>query len=591
MNFQFTSKIKLFTYVLLGLGLLMTVLGVFTEEAHLYTTLCDEQGAKWAQESGVSFPLLSQKNKDMLMKSGDEATGVIVEYYHELPYSTDDLKNKINEAAAKHNLSITYVDLAKHDAHANHEEAAHGEHAVEEVHAEEVVIENADEIIEAVEEHIEEVVEDAHHNDGNAEEAAHHEESHDLVLLLIPHKNEAHHEGGEHGDAHASHGAEHSPVETLTHIIHEEGAFADSHHARSWSNFLINAFFFFGIGLGALFFIALQYATESGWGVVTKRVLEGITAYIPVGAVLLGLVFLASSLGWNHIYHWMDTRLHDPLDEHYDSIIANKAPFLSQWFFWALTLVCFAVFILFARGFRKRSLQEDLEGGTKIHYKNFAKGALFLVLFGYLSSVMSWEWIMSIDTHWFSTLFGWYVFSGIWISGIITILLFIFFLKGKGYLEFVNDSHIHDLGKWMFAVSILWSYLFFSQFMLIWYADIPEEVTYYVARFADYKYILWSMFAINLVLPLVFLMSREAKRSKTTIVILGVVLLLSHWVDVFIMVMPGTVFDHWKIGVLEIGMFLFFAGLFIHVVLRAFTKAPLLVKNHPYLDENLHQHT
>lgn len=591
MNFQFTSKIKLFTYVLLGLGLLMTVLGVFTEEAHLYTTPCDEQGAKWAQESGVSFPLLSQKNKDMLMKSGDEATGVIVEYYHELPYSTDDLKNKINEAAAKHNLSITYVDLAKHDAHANHEEAAHGEHAVEEVHAEEVVIENADEIIEAVEEHIEEVVEDAHHNDGNTEEAAHHEESHDLVWLLIPHKNEAHHEGGDHGDAHASHGAEHSPVETLTHIIHEEGAFADSHHARSWSNFLINAFFFFGIGLGALFFIALQYATESGWGVVTKRVLEGITAYIPVGAVLLGLVFLASSLGWNHIYHWMDESLHDPYSSHYDSIIANKAPFLSQWFFWALTLVCFAVFILFARGFRKRSLQEDLEGGTKIHYKNFAKGALFLVLFGYLSSVMSWEWIMSIDTHWFSTLFGWYVFSGIWISGIITILLFIFFLKGKGYLEFVNDSHIHDLGKWMFAVSILWSYLFFSQFMLIWYADIPEEVTYYVARFADYKYILWSMFAINLVLPLVFLMSREAKRSKTTIVILGVVLLLSHWVDVFIMVMPGTVFDHWKIGVLEIGMFLFFAGLFIHVVLRAFTKAPLLVKNHPYLDENLHQHT
>lgn len=591
MNFQFTSKIKLFTYVLLGLGLLMTVLGVFTEEAHLYTTPCDELGAKWAQESGVTFPLLSQKNKDMLMKSGEEATGVIVEYYHELPYSTDQLKKDIDAAAKEHNLTIEYIDLANHDAHAKHEEAAHEEHAVEEVHAEEAVIENAEEIIEAVEEHIEDVVEEAHHNDGNVEEAAHHEENHDLVWLLIPHKQEAHHEGGEHGDAHASHGEEHSPVETLTHIIHEKGAFTDSHHARSWSNFLINAFFFFGIGLGALFFIALQYATESGWGVVTKRVLEGITAYIPVGAVLLGLVFLASSLGWNHIYHWMDESLHDPYSSHYDSIIANKAPFLSQWFFWALTLVCFAVFILFARGFRKRSLQEDLEGGTKIHYKNFAKGALFLVLFGYLSSVMSWEWIMSIDTHWFSTLFGWYVFSGIWISGIITILLFIFFLKGKGYLEFVNDSHIHDLGKWMFAVSILWSYLFFSQFMLISYANIPEEVTYYVARFADYKFILWSMFAINLILPLVFLMSREAKRSKTTIVILGVILLLSHWVDVFIMVMPGTVFDHWKIGVLEIGMFLFFAGLFIHVVLRAFTKAPLLVKNHPYLDENLHQHT
>ena len=126
---------------------------------------------------------------------------------------------------------------------------------------------------------------------------------------------------------------------------------------------------------------------------------------------------------------------------------------------------------------------------------------------------------MSIDTHWFSTLFGWYVFSGIWISGTIAILLLIFFLKGKGYLEFVKDSHIHDFGEWLFAGSVLWSYLFFSQFMLIWYADIPEEVTYYVARFIDYKFILWSVFAINLILPLVFLMSREAMRSRQTIMI------------------------------------------------------------------------
>jgi len=593
MNFQFTSKIKLFTYILLGVGLLLTVFGVFTEEAHLYTTPCDELGAKWAQESGVTFPLLSQKNKDMLTKSGEEATGVIVEYYHELPYSTEQLKSDIDAAAKEHNLTIEYIDLAKHtEGHAKHEESHEAHATTEESH------ENHDSTTtEAVIEHSEDVVtEDAHHNDGNTEKAEHATEHHELVWLLVPHKMEAHHAEGEHaegghGEEHGSHGAEHSPVETLTHIIHEKGKFLDTHHARSWSNFLVNAFFFFGIGLGALFFIALQYATESGWGVVTKRVLDAITAYIPVGAVTLALVFLASSLGWNHIYHWMDESLHDPFSENYDSIIANKAPFLSQWFFWTLTLVAFAVFILFARGFRKRSLQEDLEGGTKIHFKNFAKGALFLVLFGYLSSAVSWEWIMSIDTHWFSTLFGWYVFSGIWISGIITILLTIFFLKGKGYLEFVNDSHIHDLGKWMFAVSILWSYLFFSQFMLIWYADIPEEVTYYVTRFADYKFILWSMFAINLILPLVFLMSREAKRSKITIVILGVVLLLSHWVDVFIMVMPGTVFDHWKIGALEIGMFLFFAGLFIHVILRALTKAPLLVKNHPYLDENLHQHT
>ena len=566
MNFQFTSKIKLFTYILLGLGLLMTVFGVFTETAHLYTTPVDNNGIQKLQEHAAmsaTFPLVTAEQKQQLHEENTDSEGVLVEYYHELPYSNEQLKDKINKAAAEHDLEITYIDLTSHHV------ADHGhDHTVKEV-----------------DEHEE-------HATSEAKAEAHSSEHHELVWLLVPHKIEKHHgEGDAHGDSHGAHGESHSPVESLIHIVHHAGEFSDKHHSRSWSNLLVNAFFFFGIGLGALFFIALQYATESGWGVATKRILEAITAYIPVGAIFLAIVFIAGSMHWHHIYHWMDPDVMDVNSDHYDSIIANKAPFLSQWFFWTLTLVCFAVFILFARGFRKRSLQEDLEGGTKIHFKNFAKGALFLVLFGYLSSVMSWQWIMSIDTHWFSTLFGWYVFSGIWISGIITILLLIFYLKGRGYLEFVNESHIHDLGKWMFAVSILWSYLFFSQFMLIWYADIPEEVTYYIARFTDYKGILWTMFAINLILPLVFLMSREAKRSRLTILIVGSILLVSHWVDVFIMVMPGTVFDHWKIGMLEVGMFIFFVGLFIHIVLRALTKAPMLVKNHPYLDENLNQHT
>ncbi|MDG1174793.1 MAG: quinol:cytochrome C oxidoreductase [Flavobacteriales bacterium] len=380
-------------------------------------------------------------------------------------------------------------------------------------------------------------------------------------------------------------------METLEHIIHHEGAFADKGHARTWSNLLVNAFFFFGIGLGALFFIALQYATESGWGVVYKRILEGIIGWLPVGAIILTLIFFAGSMQWNHIWHWMDPEVMNPDSSHFDAIIANKQPFLSQWFFWLMNAVYFAVFLLFARGFRKRSLQEDIEGGTKIHMKNFAKGALFLVLFGYLSSVMSWHWIMSIDTHWFSTLFGWFVFSGIWVSATIFILLLVFWLKSQGYLEFINESHIHDMGKWMFAISFLWTYLFFSQFMLIWYANIPEEVTYYLDRFGNYKWILWTTVAVNFVIPIVLLMSREAKRSRPTIMIIGAILFVFHWVDVFIMIMPGSVFDHWAIGVLEVGMFVFFLGLFIFTVLRTLSKAPLLVKNHPYLDENLHHHT
>ena len=527
----------------MAVGFILFIIGFMGEKNHLYSEVVTAE---------------------------DGTESILLEYYKELPFTKEEFISKVNTAAGDDGISVSFKDMISHDAHeGNAEEASHEEH--------EFAMLLTPHSLETAETHAHV---EGHEHDGEGHGAEHGDS-------LDAHADEADAEGGH--DAHAE--VAHSPMETLEHIIHHEGAFADKGHARTWSNLLVNAFFFFGIGLGALFFIALQYATESGWGVVYKRILEGIIGWLPVGAIILTLIFFAGSMQWNHIWHWMDPEVMNPDSSHFDAIIANKQPFLSQWFFWLMNAVYFAVFLLFARGFRKRSLQEDIEGGTKIHMKNFAKGALFLVLFGYLSSVMSWHWIMSIDTHWFSTLFGWFVFSGIWVSATIFILLLVFWLKSQGYLEFINESHIHDMGKWMFAISFLWTYLFFSQFMLIWYANIPEEVTYYLDRFGNYKWILWTTVAVNFVIPIVLLMSREAKRSRPTIMIIGAILFVFHWVDVFIMIMPGSVFDHWAIGVLEVGMFVFFLGLFIFTVLRTLSKAPLLVKNHPYLDENLHHHT
>lgn len=536
MNFQFTSKIKRNLFILMAVGFVLFIVGFMGEKNHLYSEI-------------------------LTSETGEES--LLLEYYKKLPYSKEDFEKEVKAAASENGISVTFEDLS----------ATYKPNHIVESHEDfRFVMKLTPHALETADTHKHV---GGHESDGHGED--HGKE----------HGEDAHAEGG-----HDSHGAaHHSPMETLEHIVHEKGAFADKGHGRTWSNLLVNGFFFFGIGLGALFFIALQYATESGWGVVYKRILEAIIGWLPVGAVILVLIFFAGTMHWNHIWHWMDPEVSNPDSAHFDAIIANKQPFLSQWFFWLMNIIYFAVFLLFARGFRKRSLQEDIEGGTKIHMKNFAKGALFLVLFGYLSSVMSWHWIMSIDTHWFSTLFGWFVFSGIWVSATIFILLLVFWMKGQGYLEFINESHIHDMGKWMFAISFLWTYLFFSQFMLIWYANIPEEVTYYLDRFGNYKWILWTTVAVNFVIPIVLLMSREAKRSRPTIMIIGAILFIFHWVDVFVMIMPGSVFDHWAIGFLEVGMFTFFLGLFIFTVLRTLSKAPLLVKNHPYLDENLHHHT
>jgi len=391
----------------------------------------------------------------------------------------------------------------------------------------------------------------------------------------------------------------------------------DEHEAehlgqRMWSDLFVNGFFFFGIALGALFFYALQYATETAWTVMVKRVYEGLIGYLPIGAIVIVIVLAAGSMHWHHIYHWMDHTLYHEymvgegegaqfVDEavegavanpNYDALMAGKAGFLNQPFFWVRTIAYLATFILFARWFRKQSLQMDqLSGDTlvKRHLLNYRRGALFLVFFAVFSSTMAWDWIMSIDAHWFSTLFGWYTFAGMWVSAMITAVIIVLYLKRKGYLPQVNNSHIHDMGKWVFAVSFLWTYLYFSQFMLIWYSNIPEEVTYFQTRINEHPILMWTTFFINFAIPMVMLMSRDAKRNPRFLIGVGSVIFIGHWLDVNMMVMPGALGQHFHgPGLLEVGMFLAFLGLFVYTVLHTLTKAPLTPVNHPYLEESVH---
>ncbi|WP_223265806.1 quinol:cytochrome C oxidoreductase [Vicingus serpentipes] len=365
---------------------------------------------------------------------------------------------------------------------------------------------------------------------------------------------------------------------------------------RLWANLLVNGYFFFTISLASLFFLALQYVSEMAWGVTTHRIFQATMSFMPVSAIALLLVFIGGSLHWNHIYHWMAEGITDPTSHHYDAIIAGKSGYLNQAFFWGRTIAYFAVWMFFANWFRKNSLAEDklslADGETSpIYKKSIFMGVLFVAFFAYTSSSSAWDWLMSIDVHWFSTMFGWYAFSGMWVSSIIVGLMLVLYLKSQGYLKEVNDSHIHDLGKWMFGISCLWSYLWFSQFMLIWYSNIPEEVTYYLERFNDYKLLYLGTFFVNFILPFFVLMSRDAKRNVVFLVPVALIIFFTHWLDVLTMVLPGTMHDHGALGAIEIGMFLMFLGLFLMFTLRSLAKAPLMTKNHPMYDESVHLHT
>lgn len=401
------------------------------------------------------------------------------------------------------------------------------------------------------------------------------------VEKILEAEHAAHHHGAvAHDDHHhdqVSH-AEHQ--EHVEHVLHQLSN-------KPWSALYVACLFFFLTSVGVLAFYAIQHASQAGWSPVVFRVMEGITAYMLPGAIILFVILLLSASHFNHIFVWMDA---DVVAN--DKVIQGKSSFLNIPFFLIRAAVFLAGWLLYRFVSRKYSLKQDNEpeNAVLIHKKLLKASAAFLVFFIVTESIAAWDWIMSVDPHWYSTLFGWYVFASFFVSGITVITLVTIYLKSKGLLEYVNKSHLHDLAKFMFAISIFWTYLWFSQFMLIWYSNIPEEVTYFIQRIEDYTLPFFGMMAINLIFPLVILMSADFKRVNWIVVFVGIAILCGHYMDFFVMIMPATVGDQWSIGLPELSSIAFFLGLFIFVVFSALAKYPLLAKNNPLIEESKHFH-
>ncbi len=384
-----------------------------------------------------------------------------------------------------------------------------------------------------------------------------------------------------------NHGVAHENNESVAHAEHEAHLTHVLHQLQNkpWAALYVACIFFMLISLGVLAFYAIQQVAQAGWSPVLFRVMQGITAYLPVGSVIFFVLLILCGLHFNHLFVWLD-----PEVVAHDKLIAAKSGYLN-FPFWIIRAAIFLIgWNLYRYYSRKNCLAQDEAKDDSFYKKNFKISAGFLVFFIVTESIMSWDWIMSVDPHWFSTLFGWYVFASFLVSGVTTICLITLYLKSNGYLEHVNTSHIHDLAKFMFGFSVFWTYLWFSQFMLIWYANIPEEVTYFVTRIELYNLPFFGAVVMNFLFPVLILINTDFKRISWILVMAGIVILLGHYVDFFNMIMPGTVGDQWFIGVSEIASILFFLGLFIYVVFSALTKVPLLAKRNPFIEESKHFH-
>ena len=370
-------------------------------------------------------------------------------------------------------------------------------------------------------------------------------------------------------------------------------AFSKDEHSvtRFWAVLLQNSTYFLLVVNAAMFFLCATTLAWAGFTVSFRRVTEAISTLIPIFGVLAFIVLMGLVYGHqHHIYHW--------LTPEGDKVLEGKSGFLNPTFFTVWTVITIVGWSYLGHRMRQISREADenpmsVEEGKKWIFKNTVNAAFYIVLFALtVASSIPWLWLMSVDAHWYSTMYSWYTFASTFVAGLALIALFIIYLKNQGHLPYTNEEHLHDIGKFMFAFSIFWTYLWFSQFMLIWYANIPEETKYFRSRMlGEFRGLFWLNLILNFVTPFLILMKAGAKRNYSIVTFAAIIIIFGHWLDFFLMVMPGPLGDHATISWFELGIAAGYVGMIVFLVGRALEKAPLVPLHHPFLKESIIHHT
>ena len=351
---------------------------------------------------------------------------------------------------------------------------------------------------------------------------------------------------------------------------------------RAWLNLLVNNFYFLGLAVTAGVFIAMHYLSGAGWPTAIRRIPEAMTAFIPFGAGAMLLLILGS----HSVYEWTHS---DVVAR--DAILKAKSGYLNMPFFVVRMFAFIGVWFWLCREMVRQSRAQDTDGALGHTNRNFKLSAIFTVTYAITFTFASIDWVMSLDPHWYSTLFPWYMFAGAMVNMFAVLTLLLILLRRKGLYREVNDHHFHDLGKYIFGFSFFWGYLWFSQFMLIWYSNIPEETVYFAVRQSDGWYGLFlANVIINLFIPFLYLLPARFKMTEKTLLPVCALIIVGRWLDLYIMVMPSHFKEGPSIGWMEIFMFVGMAGFFVTVFDQALRGAKLVPEKDPYIEESLHHH-
>jgi len=351
---------------------------------------------------------------------------------------------------------------------------------------------------------------------------------------------------------------------------------------RAWAGWLLASFGLTTAGLAGIVFVATQYAAGASWSVAFRRVPEALAATLPLGAAaVVALIGLATSA-----YPWAGHH-----EFHGGSVAQFKALWLSRPFFTGRAIVYVFVWMAFARAIIANSRSQDARGDVEYSVRNTRLSIAFLWAFAVTFSLASFDWIMSLEPEWYSTIFAMYNFAGLFSSGLAIIVLVAVRLRHGPLARVLCDEHLHDLGKLLFAFCTFWMYIWFSQYMLIWYANIPEETTYYIARaHGAYGPVFVANVVLNWVVPFFALLRRGPKRRATLIARVAVVVLIGRWLDLYLMIVPPFAPDGPPFGVWEVAGAAALGGGTVWAIARGLRAASLVPARDPRLGESLHYH-
>ena len=347
-----------------------------------------------------------------------------------------------------------------------------------------------------------------------------------------------------------------------------------------WFSWLVSFLFFLSLALGGLFFVLIQYASQGGWGIVVRRIGETVFATIPVMAAL----FIPVMLGLHDLYEWSH---HDAVE--HDALLRWKAPFLNVPFFLTRAGLYFLVWSFIAVMYYRGSRSQDVSGDPAVSARLRRLAGPSLIVLAVTTTFASIDWIMSLTPHWYSTIFGVYFFAGSFVGFIALLSVVAVAMRSAGLLDtIVSADHLHDVGKFLFAFTAFWAYIAFSQFFLMWYANLPEETIWYKARLeGSWKMVSVFLMAGHFGAPFLYLMGRAVKRKGSTLALGGAWLLAMHFLDLYWQVMPTLHPEGIRPSVLDVAAFVAVGGCFVATTSWLMRRQALVPIRDPRLAESL----